>query len=61
MATVSTVILLFRGNGRWSLSGGLVDTGFGRMTAAGEWVNKPGEQRTSARAAILRQQAGRRS
>ena len=35
-----------------SLSGGLVDTGFGRMTAAGEWVNKPGEQRTSLKGDI---------
>jgi uncharacterized protein (TIGR02099 family) len=35
-----------------TLSGGLVDTGFGRMTAAGEWVNKPGEQRTSLKGDI---------
>ena len=35
-----------------NLSGGLVDTGFGRMTAAGEWVNKPGEQRTSLKGDI---------
>jgi uncharacterized protein (TIGR02099 family) len=35
-----------------TLSGGLVDTGFGRMTAAGEWVNNPGEQRTSLKGDI---------
>ena len=35
-----------------SLSGGLVDTGFGRLTATGEWVNKPGEQRTSLKGDI---------
>ncbi len=29
-----------------------MDTGFGRMTAAGEWVNKPGEQRTSLKGDI---------
>ncbi|WP_253381599.1 AsmA2 domain-containing protein YhdP [unidentified bacterial endosymbiont] len=35
-----------------SLTGGLLDTGFGRLTAAGEWVNKPGEQRTSLKGDI---------
>ncbi|WP_236275824.1 AsmA2 domain-containing protein YhdP [Enterobacter cloacae] len=35
-----------------SLTGGLVDTGFGRLTAAGEWVNNPGEQRTSLKGDI---------
>lgn len=35
-----------------TLSGGLIDTGFGRMTAGGEWVNNPGEQRTSLKGDI---------
>ena len=30
-----------------TLAGGLVDTGFARLTANGEWVNGTGEQRTS--------------
>ena len=30
-----------------TLAGGLIDTGFGRLTANGEWVNGSGEQRTS--------------
>ena len=30
-----------------TLAGGLIDTGFGRLTANGEWVNGAGEQRTS--------------
>ncbi|SQA99163.1 Uncharacterized protein involved in outer membrane biogenesis [Cedecea neteri] len=29
------------------LANGLVDTGFARLTADGEWVNKPGSERTS--------------
>ncbi|WP_395490068.1 AsmA2 domain-containing protein YhdP [Cedecea davisae] len=29
------------------LANGLVDTGFARLTADGEWVNKPGAERTS--------------
>lgn len=35
-----------------SLSGGLIDTGFGRLTADGQWVNAPGEQRTSLKGQI---------
>ena len=30
-----------------SLSNGLIDSGFAQLTASGEWVNKPGEVRTS--------------
>ena len=40
-----------RGN-TLSLTGGLVDTGFGRLTAQGEWVNNPGGQRTSLKGDI---------
>lgn len=43
--------LAIKGN-TLSLTGGLVDTGFGRLTAAGEWVNNPGEQRTSLKGDI---------
>ncbi|UQC72755.1 DUF3971 domain-containing protein [Lelliottia sp. AC1] len=35
-----------------SLAGGLIDTGFGRLTADGEWVNGAGEQRTSLKGRI---------
>jgi len=35
-----------------SLTGGLIDTGFGRLKAQGEWVNSPGEQRTSLKGDI---------
>lgn len=35
-----------------SLSGGLIDTGFGRLTANGEWVNGAAEQRTSLKGQI---------
>jgi uncharacterized protein (TIGR02099 family) len=35
-----------------SLSGGLLDTGFGRMTVNGEWVNGVSEQRTSLKGQI---------
>lgn len=30
-----------------TLTNGLIDTGFSRLTADGEWVNNPGNQRTS--------------
>ncbi|MDR9889715.1 AsmA2 domain-containing protein YhdP [Pseudenterobacter timonensis] len=35
-----------------SLAGGLVDTGFGRLTANGEWVNGAREQRTSLKGEV---------
>lgn len=35
-----------------SLAGGLIDTGFGRLTADGEWVNGAGEKRTSLKGRI---------
>ncbi len=35
-----------------SLSDGLLDTGFGRLTVNGEWVNRVGEQRTSLKGEI---------
>lgn len=35
-----------------TLTGGLLDTGFGRLTASGEWVNNPGQQRTSIKGEI---------
>ncbi|HBI11990.1 MAG TPA: TIGR02099 family protein, partial [Franconibacter pulveris] len=40
-----------RGN-TLALSDGLIDTGFARLTAQGEWVNKPGELRTSLKGAL---------
>ncbi len=30
-----------------TLTNGLIDTGFSRLTADGEWVNNPGNERTS--------------
>ncbi|HCO0096236.1 TPA: AsmA2 domain-containing protein YhdP [Escherichia coli] len=30
-----------------TLTNGLIDTGFSRLTADGEWINKPGNERTS--------------
>ncbi|BBR57177.1 MULTISPECIES: AsmA2 domain-containing protein YhdP [unclassified Klebsiella] len=35
-----------------SLANGLIDTGFGRLTADGLWVNAPAEQRTSLKGKI---------
>ncbi|MBL5885253.1 AsmA2 domain-containing protein YhdP [Lelliottia aquatilis] len=35
-----------------SLAGGLIDTGFGRLTADGEWVNGAGDQRTSLKGKV---------
>ena len=35
-----------------TLAGGLVDTGFGRLTANGEWVNGAREQRTSLKGEV---------
>ncbi|VYU22184.1 AsmA2 domain-containing protein [Metakosakonia massiliensis] len=35
-----------------SLAKGLVDTGFARLTAEGEWVNRQGDERTSIKGAL---------
>ena len=35
-----------------TLTGGLLDTGFARLTAEGEWVNKPSELRTSLKGTL---------